>query len=879
MVARIATRSTLRTNRVPGDLVRALGKLYLELNPEASRESLANRIVSRLEAAGINYHVRTIRRQLTGRVATVPPAVEAALKEELYQATGRRSNEEIEGALSRAGIRVLEERRQPEYVSSDRVVPLAELWLLLNPARSRRSLARELARTLAERGIHIGVDPLQGILAGRQPTARRQVHEELLVLLSQHGIRSESEARETREHKRDEFVAYGRDRMLQSPERFLAMVRAWKVRKCEPSSRKLAGELCRRLSRRGMRPSQRRVQEAVDGNASHVRTALVSEMERMLREALPDGATVESAIEQARTAETRLQDLRWVRADAISELAKRWLSAHPGVTMRQLSLRVAKTARRMGYHLSPNTVQPILGGHKRRTRGFVYRALLRHCVGPRAGVPTEHFLQGSAAATRRRRSAEDVASREAPPTSPALSRCCGGLRPPPRLDPRPGARLSHAEEIDLVRTIGEADRRIVSLVLMSDVAAPTLSQLFDQVERGALEPWDVLVVPKPDSLEAVRRTREHALAVLRKLAALGAKRNPLRLEWHRAGATFAQTSELRRKQATLTGQLMDVLGGARLARRYVKAMADRFAALVAEAEAAGARSDASGREALRRVEAEAGLGLEELRRIRSQIDEETARAAAAKSTLVAAHQWLVVAIAKRCRWRGLELPDLVAEGNLGLLHALDKFDVGRGCRVSTYASWWIRHQMDNAAADTGKNIRLPRHLTGQVRRLRRAAHREYQRRGSCSALQDLAVEVGLSADDPRALLALERGTISLQAPVGGSDVTLEHFLADEAAVSPADATAYRELASRLDTVLDTLESRDAAVLRLRYGLAEGRTHSLEEVGRRFGLSRERVRQIQDKALQKLRGRAGSRPLREFLETNAPERKTLAQPKE
>jgi RNA polymerase primary sigma factor len=217
----------------------------------------------------------------------------------------------------------------------------------------------------------------------------------------------------------------------------------------------------------------------------------------------------------------------------------------------------------------------------------------------------------------------------------------------------------------------------------------------------------------------------------------------------------------------------------------------------------------------------------------------------------------------------LELSDLVAEGNLGLLHSLDKYDLRRGCRLSTYASWWIRSSIERFIDMMGRNVRLPLHLADRLRRLHRAERREYLQRGLTLDLEEMAPDFGIRSEEVEALTLIEQGTTSLHSPLGESGATLETFLQDTRNLSPSDATLRHELASVVDRAMSRLSAREALVLRMRYGLKHERSHTLAEVGAALGVSRERVRQIEVKALERLRHTPAARVLSEFVDPRAP----------
>ncbi len=378
--------------RTPGALFRAMGILLILMKPDCSREALARELQQHLRGLGVDYHVRTLKRQLVGRVSSVPIEVQAAMRHVLLQVDGLRSDIDIEEALCAAGLWVAPEERQPKYLTSERIVPLVQLWLLLNPIHSRRSLALLLGERLAHRGVQLKIDPLQNILAGRQPLARREVHEALLALLSAHGIASEAEARARWQQHQKDIALYRRDRALESADHLTDLARAWKVRTRQLSSRHLASILQQELKRRGLELGLRRIQDGLDGRAKHVRRALIVEMEGLFRDALPEGHDMENEVATAARQQTRQTDLCWVKAEPISALAKGWLAQHPSASIRQLSIRVEKSARRMGYTTSSSTIQGILGGHSKKTRGFIYRAMLKQIPGSRDRVPRDDVV-------------------------------------------------------------------------------------------------------------------------------------------------------------------------------------------------------------------------------------------------------------------------------------------------------------------------------------------------------------------------------------------------------------------------------------------------------------------------------------------------------
>jgi RNA polymerase primary sigma factor len=418
--------------------------------------------------------------------------------------------------------------------------------------------------------------------------------------------------------------------------------------------------------------------------------------------------------------------------------------------------------------------------------------------------------------------------------------------------------LSGDAEVEIGRRIESgqiAMRRALACVPM---AIDALCALGPRLHDGELSADDVIVLPDGSEVDTAETIA--LLNALDRLRRLAARRVP-----PRPGPRVAKAAGRRRdaRARAIREHVARLALKPSLVDRLVAAMRERAGAMQSVKSRARAGDQSAARE-LRRLERQTGVTLPRLLALLRTLEDSDRGVRQAKRELVEANLRLVVSVAKRYTGGDLPLLDLIQDGNMGLLKAVDRFQYRRGFKFSTYATWWIRQSITRGIADHSRTIRLPVHQTEMLNRIGRFTTQLAAELGREPTAEELADRAGVREERVRLLLEAARRPVSLDAPIG-EDSDMADFLEDDAGHDPSDVLVERSLSVEVERALETLSPKEREILRLRFGLGYASEHTLEAIGKRFAVTRERIRQIEDKAIRKLRNPRRTQTLRIFLE--------------
>ncbi len=447
--------------------------------------------------------------------------------------------------------------------------------------------------------------------------------------------------------------------------------------------------------------------------------------------------------------------------------------------------------------------------------------------------------------------------------------------------------LSHEEEVELARLIEEGEARIQKAVLRVTPGITALNDLADRLLSGKAQIASVLRGVSEKDDQALQEITDGLLARIDQANVLDDRRLELFKQLKQVTGNAEEEKRLRNEIQTISEEISDLFADYRLCSRgvlsvgnAVKELSQKFKqvrvvarqremlALRREQSTEGAQP-VSPSEIEERITMELaetmGVGWETFDAILQEIDLGREMAKQAKEALVRSNLRLVISVSKKFLNRGLQLPDLIQEGNIGLMKAVEKYDYTRGYKFSTYATWWIRQAITRGIADQGRTIRLPVHMIETINRMLRFS-RDFQRiENREPSPEELAEQLGTDVEKVRMALKTAKDAISLDAPVGEEeDSLLSDFVEDHAHPDPQEISVTQSLKECLCKVMDSLSPREAKVLRMRYGIEVGCDHTLEEVGQCFSVTRERIRQIEAQAIQKLRHPSRSEELSVFM---------------